>query len=330
MFAGAALLSLAMTAAVLRQLRRRAILDMPNHRSSHAVPTPRGGGLGVIAALLSAWTALTAWGGIAGVLSMTEALTLGLVIALAGLLAGLSWIDDLHSLSARLRLGVQAGCVVLVLALLPADLTITQGLLPLWADRVAAALVWLWFINLYNFLDGIDGLAGSETACLGLGLALLAVLGAAPAGTGPFALVVAGAGAGFLALNWQPARVFLGDVGSIALGFVLGWLLLLLAVSGAWAAALILPAYYWADATWTLLCRIRRRARIWQAHREHAYQRAVQNGMSHAAAVRRILALNLGLAALAVISTTHPWPALAAACAGTAAFLPWLARGRVR
>src|SRR3546814_8785143 len=127
-----------------------------------------------------------------------------------------------------------------------------------------------------------------------------------------------------------PAKVFLGDVGSVPLGFLLGWLLLGLAAAGHWAAALILPLYYLADATITLGCRALRREKIWQAHREHFYQRAVQRGRSHATVSRAVFGVNACLAALALASLTAPWMALVAAALVVAGLLAWMARCRRR
>ncbi len=127
-------------------------------------------------------------------------------------------------------------------------------------------------------MDGIDGISSVETVSIGIGITILAgSLGWESLGQ-TYSLVLAGAATGFLWWNWQPARVFLGDVGSVPLGFLLGWLLLNLAANGYWLQALILPLYYIADATLTLLERLIRRKKIWEAHRDHYYQQAVQKG----------------------------------------------------
>jgi UDP-N-acetylmuramyl pentapeptide phosphotransferase/UDP-N-acetylglucosamine-1-phosphate transferase len=145
-------------------------------------------------------------------------------------------------------------------------------------------------------MDGIDGLAGSEAAVICAGLLLFASVGA---GADPMlrtlAAAVAGAATGFLVWNWSPARIFLGDVGSVPLGYVLGFLLLGLAVRGYWRIALILPLYFLADATITLARRLLRGERVWQAHREHFYQQAVRRGLGHAAVVERVIAADLVL-----------------------------------
>ena len=197
-----------------------------------------------------------------------------------------------------------------------------QGLLPPLLDRLAAGLVWLWFVNLFNFMDGIDGITGVEAASIGLGLFLVALVFAETSPAVLFPLLLGAASLGFLAWNWPPSRLFLGDVGSVPLGYLIGWLLLLWAAEGQWAATLILPLYYFADATITLVRRALGGAKVWQAHREHFYQRAVQGGASHARVSLGVLACNLLLIACALVAAGgRPWIGLAAAGLSVAAFL---------
>jgi UDP-N-acetylmuramyl pentapeptide phosphotransferase/UDP-N-acetylglucosamine-1-phosphate transferase len=288
------------TRALIPLLRRAAVLDRPNERSSHVIPTPRGGGIAVIGASLAAWLVLVAAG--------AAPLSLLAVIAAAAALAAISWLDDLRDLSPALRLGVQCAAVSLgVVAALPEG-AVFQGWLPAPLDRAAVALLWLWFVNLYNFMDGIDGMAGGETAAIGLGLALLAAIGVGHdprlASLAVPAAAIAAAAIGFLVWNWAPARIFLGDVGSVPLGYLLGFLLLAAAAQGYWTIALILPLYFLADATITLLRRLLRGERVWLPHREHFYQQAVRRGGSHAAVVRRVLAANAVLIAAGWIAET--------------------------
>jgi UDP-N-acetylmuramyl pentapeptide phosphotransferase/UDP-N-acetylglucosamine-1-phosphate transferase len=207
-----------------------------------------------------------------------------------------------------------------------------QGWLMPGLDTVAAALLWVWFINLFNFMDGIDGLAGSEAAAIGLGLLLFAGFGAGhdPA-VAAAAASVAAAAIGFLVWNWAPARIFLGDVGSVPLGYVLGFLLLDQASRGHWKIALILPLYFLADATITLLRRLWRGERVWQAHREHFYQRAVQRGLGPAAVVRRVIAADIVLIGCGwAAENGRPIAGLAVAAATVALLLANLAGGRRR
>ena len=284
-------------------LARRGILDRPNPRSNHATPTPRGGGLALIAVLVGVWglAALIFGDPIEG---QSEIARLAPLLSAALLLSAISWLDDLHSLPPLLRLVAHFATAGAGLSALPETDLVFQGVLPFWGDRFGALLLWVWFLNLFNFMDGIDGLSGSEAAsiALGAGLVLLSItgLGFAPDVQIVYALTLAGGAVAFLCWNWEPAKVFMGDAGSVPLGFLLGWLLLSLAGEGLFFAALILPLYYLADSGLTLITRILRREKIWQAHSTHFYQRAVRSGMSHAGVTRLVLVANLGLILLAL------------------------------
>ncbi len=286
------------------------------------VPTPRGGGVAVLGVLLPVWVALAAAGS-------APPAVFAVVLGAAGL-AAISWLDDLSSLSPVVRLLAQAAAVALGVSALP------QPDLPIYGGGVAAAyfftvgMAWLWWVNLFNFMDGIDGLAGGEAVAIGVGVLLLAALGdGVDPQTAPLAASVIGAAIGFLLWNWSPARIFLGDVGSVPLGYALGYLLLDLASRGRWYAAAILPLYFFADATITLLRRLLRGERFWQAHREHFYQRAVRRGLSHAAIVERVLIADLLLIGCAWAAENGAGAnTLAAAAAIVAVLLAALARGR--
>ena len=282
------------TRALIPLLTRAAVLDRPNERSSHTAPTPRGGGIAVVAAILLAWVALVL------VLTGRVSVSFGLVLCGALLLALVSWVDDRRSLSPAVRLSAQFVAVALPLGalMLMGVAALPQIWLPHWLGAIAAAVLWLWFTNLFNFMDGIDGLAASEAAAIGTGLTVFACLGSGDPEFAALPVAIAGAASGFLVWNWAPARIFLGDVGSVPLGYLLGFLLLGFAGEGHWKIAVILPLYFVADATITLLRRFARGEQVWQAHREHFYQRAVQRGLSHAAVVCRVIAANLLLIAL--------------------------------
>ncbi|MEQ8357538.1 MAG: glycosyltransferase family 4 protein [Kiloniellaceae bacterium] len=290
-----ALASWAASGAILRLLIAWRVYDQPNHRSSHAEAKPRGGGLAVVAVVLAAWVTLA-------VSTPAASPAVWQVIAGAVVLGAISWADDLKPRPASLRFGVQVAAVAIGLWSLAPSILVFQGLLPLPVDRLLTALLWLWFINLFNFMDGIDGITAVETVAIGGGLAAVwALAGRAPE-VSFAAAVPAAAALGFLYWNWAPARIFLGDVGSVPLGYLLGWLLIGAAGSGFWAAALILPLYYLTDASWTLARRLIRREKLWLAHREHFYQRAVQRGFSHAAVASRILLCNVVLVGLALLA----------------------------
>jgi len=304
-----------LTALMRDWLRRRAILDRPGERSSHATPVPRGAGLAVVAVLAVAWLGLAAYGA-------TPADTV--VVALLALaLALISFVDDLRGLPVAFRLVAHFAAAFIALAFFPRDALVFQGLLPLPLDRAAAALLWVWFVNLYNFMDGIDGITGVETVSIGLGVAIVSFVGGHDLAAA--ALVGVAVALGFLRFNWQPASVFLGDAGSVPLGYVMGWLLLVLARDGLWAPALILPLYYLADATVTLARRARRGEPLWRAHRDHFYQRALR-GNDHAAVALLVLAGDVGLAALALLALVQPPIAVGLAILLSAAMLIFFAR----
>src|SRR6266702_3553259 len=191
------------TRALIPLLRRASVLDRPNERSSHRAPTPRGGGIAPVAAIVLASIGLIA----AGLLGP------GMLLVLLGavLLAAVSWLDDLGDLSPTTRLFAQAAAVIVGMVVEIPGGPVFQGWLPPELDVVAAALVWLWFINAFNFMDGIDGLAGSEAAAIAIGLFLLASWGVGedPA-VAALSAAIALAAIGFLVWNWPPARIFLG------------------------------------------------------------------------------------------------------------------------
>ena len=311
----AAALSWSLIGIFIRVMTTSRRLEAPNERSMHSAPVPVGAGIAMVATTLVLWPWWHA---------QADGAHLVLLASFAGL-GALSWIDDRHRLSAAVRLSAQTAAVALCLASLPSDARVLQ-FLPLVLERLLLGVAWLWFINLFNFMDGIDGLAGSEALAVALGyLALLTYAGL----TDPFwrlALVIAASAGGYLFWNWHPAKVFMGDAGSIPLGFLLGWLMLDLALNGLWAAGLILPLYFVADATFTLLARAVRGEKLWQAHRQHFYQRAVLGGASPSGVVLRVVATNAMLIALAFVSVQHPVLALAAAGAIVAGLLAHLER----
>jgi UDP-N-acetylmuramyl pentapeptide phosphotransferase/UDP-N-acetylglucosamine-1-phosphate transferase len=308
-------------------LLRHSVFDRPNHRSSHSVPTPRGGGIGVLAIVLPAWVAI----GLAIPASLAgPSVTAWGIPAGAAFLAVVSWIDDLRGLGPAIRLVAQLVATAALILFLPGP--VFQGLLPAYADAAAALLLWVWFVNLYNFMDGIDGIAATETLTIGAGLSLVGLVTVPLVADHLQAGVLAAAAFGFLAWNRPPAKIFLGDVGSVPLGYLLGWLLLGLAGTGQWQAALILPLYYLADATLTLGRRAARGEKIWRAHREHYYQRAVRAGRSHGAVSARVALAGLALVVLAIVAgvrgaeSSGGWLAMAAAVLVVVALLRWMTR----
>jgi UDP-N-acetylmuramyl pentapeptide phosphotransferase/UDP-N-acetylglucosamine-1-phosphate transferase len=245
-----------------------------------------------------------------------------LLASIAGL-GAVSWIDDRSGLSPAVRLAAQAAAVALCLIWLPPEARVLP-ILPVPLERLLLGLAWMWFINLFNFMDGIDGLAGSEVVAVAVGYLLLVIYADLDGQLWRLALVIAASTLAYLFWNWNPAKVLMGDAGSIPLGFLLALLMLDLALREHWAAGLILPLYFVADASITLLRRARRGEKPWQAHREHFYQRAVLGGASPPAVVWRVSAANALLMALALASLSYPVPALVAAVVVVAALLAHL------
>lgn len=314
---------------LLRPVLKQVALVKPNARSSHREVTPQGGGAAVVcvALLLSATVVLAA-----PAFGETAVGRLFPVLAAAVLLAVVGGLDDVRNLSFVPRLIAQAVAVAIVLAALPADLAILPPQL-LWLERGLLLIGGIWFVNLVNFMDGIDWMMVAEVIPVALGVVLIGLVDGLPAEAVLVALALGGAMLGFAPFNRPVAQLFLGDVGSLPIGLLLGWLLVLVAGAGHWAAALLLPLYFLADATLTLLRRLRAGERVWEAHRTHFYQRARDVGWSNMQIIGRVFAVNLGLVALAVASVLVPGPvaSIAALCTG-AVLVGWLlatfARGR--
>jgi UDP-N-acetylmuramyl pentapeptide phosphotransferase/UDP-N-acetylglucosamine-1-phosphate transferase len=280
----------AATKALIPLLRKRNVLDRPNERSSHAVPTPRGAGIAVIGTVVLAWLGLAAADRVDPAIEV--------VCLAAGSLGAVCWLDDLYHVSPVARLAAQAAAVAVGLLFLPrADNGLAIWLGPGTYD-VATGFVWLWWINAFNFMDGIDGIAGSEAVAIAGGVVVVSAVGSdVDPSMALLAAAILGASLGFLRWNWSPARVFLGDVGSAPLGYLTGFVLIGLADAGRWKAALILPLYFLGDATITIGRRLLRGDRIWQAHRQHFYQQAIRRGLDHAAVTRRVAIADLVLVA---------------------------------
>jgi UDP-N-acetylmuramyl pentapeptide phosphotransferase/UDP-N-acetylglucosamine-1-phosphate transferase len=285
----------AMLIVLLRPLLQRYALARPNARSSHSVPTPQGGGVAVIAAVIaSAAISVSFFGAVADSVLLA-------VLAAAVFLALVGAYDDLRTMPVLPRLLMQVAAVGIVLATLPAEFHLVQ-VLPVWAERVLLLIAGLWFVNLVNFMDGLDWLTAAEVVPVMAALALFGFYGELPLGPTLVALALCGAMIGFAPFNKPVAKLFLGDVGSLPIGLLMGWCLLQLAGSGHLVAALLLPLYYLADATLTLLKRLMRGEAVWVAHRSHFYQQATNNGFSVIQVVDEVFILNIVLAGLAAVT----------------------------
>ncbi len=306
------LASAVVTAGARVYLVRRGVMDRPNLRSSHAMPVPRGGGLSIVLVFLSAVAWLVA--------KHAAPADLGLALVGGGIAIGVvGFLDDRFRLAPWPRLVVHilaAGWAVWCLnAAHPVQLR-DRGDFLAWIGLGGVLVGLVWLTNLFNFMDGIDGLAGMEAACVsGLGAILLLRNGSPD--YAQVAGALAAASLGFLVWNWPPAKIFMGDVGSGFLGFTLG----VLAIFSSKAHPeliwpwLILPAAFLVDATVTLLRRMFSRARWYEAHRSHAYQHAARAWGNHASVTLAIAGINIGwLFPLAWAAYRYPQaaPALAA------------------
>lgn len=314
------ILSLGLTHWIRKALLKRDMLDRPNERSSHTIPVPRGGGWALLIVLIPALL-------LTSILQHNFAAHAGLLAGLIGL-AIISALDDRRNVSPVVRLALHIGAAFFGSLAFPSGAVIFGGVLPLWLDRTVMVIGWAWFINLYNFMDGIDGITCSETIALATGTCLVMT---ATGLTDPYAstltLLLTGVSLGFLAFNWHPAKIFLGDVGSVPLGYLTGFLLIGLAMKGYLVAALILPLYYLADSGITITKRALRGEKIWQAHRQHFYQRAALAAGRHDKVVSKIIVADGLLIGSAMLAIVYPMAGLALGCVITAGLLrkmaPW-------
>ena len=266
--------------AIIPWLKSRQVLDQPNERSSHSQPTLKGAGLVVVGSIIIMFLLIDLMD-LDKFNSLKNTPVIIYILVALIVLALISWLDDLYGLSIGLRLLIQFLIVASVLAADYERVNFFPTFIPWWIWFFPLLTFWCLFANIVNFMDGIDGMSGVETVSICLGIIIIsAVNGWIPLGQN-YALAIVGVSLGFLWWNWPPARIFLGDVGSIPLGFLLAWLLFGLAAKGFYLQAIILPLYYLIDATLTISIRLFNRKKIWDAHRDHFYQRAVQGGLSH-------------------------------------------------
>ncbi len=286
----AALVSISFIGAILLSRLGKTIQDVPNARSLHTVPTPRIGGVGLMAGLSSGWALASP--------SLVWWLLLPLIMLFV-----VSLLDDMYNLPVKRRLLAQAGAAAILVA--GSGIVIQHGIFV----GLLLLLLTVWMTNLYNFMDGSDGLAGG-----------MALFGFAFYGTAAFIahdeafavlnLSISAAAIGFLCYNFPPAKVFMGDAGSIPLGFLAAAMGLCGWQQGCWPVwfPLLVFSPFIVDASVTLVKRSLRRAKITEAHREHYYQRAIQMGWSHrrVALLEYVLMLAAGLSALLVRHETFP------------------------
>ncbi len=294
-----------LTRVMIPWLAARGALAHENNRTMHTGIVPKGGGLPLLIAALGT-TAL-----LAGPSAVPAPLLSGLCLA-----AAVSWRDDIEPMPAYIRLPIHLVAAAILVLTLPPGARVFQGILPMWADRLVAIVALAWMMNLFNFMDGINGIAGVEAVAISAGYLLIALTAVWELSIAPLAAALLGATAGFLIWNLREkgkALIFMGDVGSVPLGFLTGAMMIDLAIRGWWAPALILPAYFLTDATLTLLMRLARGEKVWEAHNSHFYQRSAKAFGRHLPVVWRITAANVSLIAAALWGTQFPWIALGAA-----------------
>jgi len=310
------------TRVLIPWLRRRGVIDIPNARSSHRVPTPRGGGVGIVLGIAIA----TVVGARLGLkIPGTHLWVAALVVAACGL-----WDDLAGGLPIGLRLAIQTAAAAqvaystggLTRLALPPPFNIPLGFL-----SIPLAAIWIvGTLNLFNFLDGIDGYAGVQGAVGGLVIALFH-FGEVTTAIG---LAIMGACLGFLFYNWHPAKVFMGDVGAVTLGFLLASLPFEMPKSDSSSAVFLVAMSLWfflSDGVFTVLTRLFRGDRIWTPHKTHLYQQLVAQGVRHDRVVRRLGGPMLVLGGLALISTIPGFSSLQwlVLCAAVLSFIAYVA-----
>jgi Fuc2NAc and GlcNAc transferase len=273
---------------------KKKIIDIPNVRSSHSTPTPRGGGLAIV---ISWYAGIT-------ILFMNNLMDDNLFYALLSgiILASISILDDIFSLSPKLRFVFQIISIITALYFVGLPDSINFGVFSIKSNIVLSVLIglsFLWFINLFNFLDGIDGYASLEAIFVALGLFIIT--------SNKLSLLLIFVTIGFLIWNWPKAKIFMGDVGSTQLGFIVFIMSLSLSNNNelqlfSWV---ILTSLFWMDATVTLFRRILRKEKISQPHKKHAYQRLIQGGFSHKKVDIISIVINLALISIAYASGRH-------------------------
>jgi len=306
-------LSVLATGLIVNLAKKIGLVATPDGRTLHKGAKPLGGGGPVIVLALGAWV-LWAW--------PLSPVYIALLVS-AIILGVVSLIDDFLTVSAALRFSLQMIAVAICLYFLPSEQHVIWTGWSIVIDRLVTGLCWLWFINLYNFMDGIDGLAASETISICIGVVLIGYFVGLPIDLVLLAALVACGAAGFLPWNWHKSRIMLGDLGSIPIGFLLGFLLINLAMKGYLVAALLLPLYFVADASITLVRRILTGERFWQPHNTHFYQNATKwGGLGHDQVVIRIIGANIIFIGAAFLSLSNSM--LAVLLAGfTLALLLW-------
>jgi len=288
--AGFFFFALIITGLVRKYALKNALIDIPNERSSHSIPTPRGGGLSIALSILL----------VIGLLFFGEWIPMDFALALGigGLIVVITgWIDDHRHIPAHWRAMAYGASAVLAVYCLGGfnHLRLGSSLLPLGVMGSVLAVVWIvWMTNLYNFMDGTDALAAIQAMCVGLLAGILFWL-EGQYGLATVCFVMSASSGGFLFWNWPPAKIFMGDAGSCSLGFCFGVLAVIGEIQGSvpFTVFFILLSIFICDTTLTLLMRVFANEKWYQAHKAHAYQRLVQLSISHKKLALSVLLINV-------------------------------------
>lgn len=283
-------LSALLSAFLIKILKRYSVLAIPNVRSNHKVAIPTGGGLAIVITIMAfSFVYYFISGDIKAIYFISSVL----------IVAAVSFRDDVKDLPIMPRVICQFIAIILMIKSFDVELKLASVLILSFGTFL--------FINFYNFMDGIDGSATCEAIHIaGTSLIIAALTKVIPSEVILICAILCGACLGFLIFNWHPAKIIMGDVGSISLGIICCWILINLALKGYTTAAFIMPLYFVADSSITILRRLFRGEKIWLPHSEHFFQQAVRRGKTHSQVVKKIIVSNLLLSIFSVVSIFYP------------------------
>lgn len=286
---------------LITYLNKKNILDVPQKRSNHRRPTPKGAGLIIIPTII---------------VSIVFFIKLDLIKSDPWLILSLltivffitSIIDDILNLPSSPRLLIHSLCVLIAITSLENDIVdFVSGYnsqLKLGINNESLTLIfkcflflyWLWLVNLFNFMDGMDGITASQTFTFSAGIVLLSIYGSLPSQYSYIGLIIFSSFVGFLFWNMPPAKIFLGDSGSIPLGFLISSIIIINLINQQnFVPSIILILYYFLDSTLTLIIRIIKRKNVFEAHSEHFYQKKIRSGNNHLKVLKKINIVNISL-----------------------------------
>lgn len=294
-----------LTCLLVRILPYFGLLDIPNQRRAHKNVTPRGGGLAIVIMVTIAIIIYEYFFQVSSIGAIK-------ILSILFVISMVSFLDDLIYIPIVIRLITHIVCSALAIILFVPPALLFHNELPPYLDFILSVIGLTAFLNIYNFLDGIDGITCSESIHLSITILILCYLKSDIIIHVNLIIalniIILGSSIAFLLFNWQPAKIFLGDVGSISLGFLLGFSLLLISASSAhlFVASVIASLYYLADGGLTIIIRLINKEKIWQPHLKHFFQKAVQKGNSHKQVVSRVISCNLLLMLVSIVSLYFP------------------------